>query len=189
MEAFSACFCGRKTVYKDCPWYTLDTDYCWYFRIWNHLDVNTRKLSSTRFSASFIISLDVRNIIFSRRRWGMVMPTCPLETRLKQEKRRINFMGRNGPNDIALPCCARLFQILKSFWQDAERIVILSFMVAGIPGEVSFFNHSWSKIPNESTLSKTVSANYSEQVCRPQFILASGWWLPGQLCSPHCMAT
>ena len=53
MEAFSACFCGRKTVYKDCLWYTLDTDYCWYFRIWNHLDVNTRKLSSTRFSASY----------------------------------------------------------------------------------------------------------------------------------------
>ena len=73
------------------------------------LGCNTRKLSSTRFSASYITSLDVRNIIFSRRRWGMVMPTCPLETRLKQEKRRINFIGRNGPNDIALPCCARLF--------------------------------------------------------------------------------
>ena len=24
-----------------------------------------------------------------------------------------------------------------------------------------------------------MSANYSEQVCRPQFILASGWWPPG----------
>ena len=52
-------------------------------------------------------------------------------------------------------------------------------MVAGILGEVSFFDESWSKIPNELTLSKTVSANYSEQVCRPQFILASGWWPPG----------
>ena len=57
--------------------------------------------------------------------------------------------------------------------------------MAGIPGEVSFLNESWSKIPNGSTLSKTVSANYSEQVCRPQFILASGWWPPGQLCSAH----
>ena len=37
-----------------------------------------------------------------------------------------------------------------------------------------FFNESCSKIPNELTLSKIVSANYGEQVCRPLFILASG---------------
>ena len=39
------------------------------------------------------------------------MPTCPLETRLKQEKRRIYFIGRNGPNDIACK-----FAVLSLSW-------------------------------------------------------------------------
>ena len=56
-------------------------------------------------------------------------------------------------------------------------------MVAGIPGEV-FFNESCSKILNELTLSETVSANYSERVCLPRFILASGWWPPGPYVAP-----
>ena len=46
-----------------------------------------------------------------------------------------------------------------------------------------FFNENCSKIPNELTLFKTVSANYSEQVCRPLFILDSGSWPPGYISS------